>query len=77
MNWRQIFLLLLSFLLASLEDEQLTKFHLSFHLSHEAGVEWNDAKWVAVEVDEINEFLSIKTFRHLGICIYGGKSGKK
>lgn len=41
-----------------------------FHFSHEVGVEWNQAKRVAVEVDLINEFLSRNKFLHLGICIY-------
>lgn len=57
------------------DDNKLTAFHFFFHFSHEAGVEWIEAKWVFVidVVDDakfgIKVFFSITTLRHLDICI--------
>lgn len=46
-----------------------TNFHLLFHFSQEAGVEWKEATWVAAEVDPMKEFWRNKEGRNLGISI--------
>lgn len=60
-------------------NNKLTDFHLFSHFWNEVGVEWNEAKWVAIGVDETNEFLTIDKFRHLGIwnCISKKKKTKQ